>query len=181
MLNPYDAPASVEADPKPRSRPFGVYVLIVFFLLGAVGMLVQIAQLAHFAFRDPRAMAVIVPGNAFFVIVATASAVGMWQGAKWGWWLAAFHNCYNMLRNVLRLMAVFISAPSVHDAMHSPDFISTIVIVTLGALILLYLFRANVRRFFRLEKTSKLKALVILFGLSIATAVIPRALGQLLS
>jgi hypothetical protein len=84
----------------------------------------------------------------FLAILAIASGVGMWTGAKWGWYLGSFYYMYSVIRCIFAIVNVYllfdqlpadeVTAMSRGPAYHYFKFGGRAVI---HALIFLYFFK----------------------------------------
>ena len=102
-----------------------------------------------------------------------------WFGKKWGWLLAVFYFAYAATHNanVLLVLQGFDNggAPADYVVM---NYIKYGVRIVWNSLILLFLVRSDtVNSYFGTEDTSKVKALLIAFGLSILLFVIASLVG----
>lgn len=190
--NPYSSPSSVtpratiEPHRATATRPVGVSILAVLHFIG--GILLFGAQFLLFA--NLRAMdeslrsfgippALLIIGVMFLAILAIASAVGMWTGTKWGWWLAAFYYVYSIFRNGSALLTVVALADQLEGGSRGPEYymIKYGGRVVVHLLLFLYFFKANVLEYFGMETLSKLKAVGILVGICIAILAVTSAIS----
>jgi hypothetical protein len=183
--NPYDSPA---LDPRdefawnanlPPSRPLGVAILAILHGLAGIALgamlVVLIANASeNLEWFDQKGFpfAWFSAFSAVFVLLALASGIGMWRGAKWSWWLAAFYYFFMLFSDICQLLLM---TPL---KVATEDYDGALVIIVrqgLGAVIcfalLRYLFNANVLRYFGLSALRKLRALGILFGLTLVLIV----------
>ena len=102
---------------KAEARPIGITALSLFFLFGAGASFVSsISLLFPGSFLEPvwrlnpRARAglggmgvsaVILMGAV--CLACTLAAVGLWRGARWGYWLAVFLLTINLLGDILNV------------------------------------------------------------------------------
>lgn len=132
-----------------KTRPVGITLLSIFFSLGAVisftvfislifpgSFLEPIWRLnprAHEAFASVGAWGVVLM---FTVCVSCAmAAVGLWRGARWGYWLTLTLLVFNMIGDIANVMLG--TEPG------------AIVGVPIVIVILTYLASRRVRRCFR--------------------------------
>lgn len=183
MDNPYDSPtsitsqASVEPHRRPTHRPLGVSILAVLHFFG--GIVLFGSQFYLFANlqsmeQSLRSIGVspvlLVVSATFLAVLAIASGVGMWVGAKWGWWCALFYYVYSIIRNSSALLAVVAMADELEGGTRGPEYymIRHGGRIIVSALLFLYFFKGNVLAFFDLETLSKPKAIGIVVGMGIA-------------
>jgi hypothetical protein len=163
-----------------RERPIGIAILSVLVLLGALlttgGAVVGGYYLAispDAATIESRLEAIGIPlplliaNFAFIILLKFGSGVGLWTGSKWGWHLATLSYAYVIVRNlnaifvthqiVSEMSAYEISAMPHSPAFHYIKFGGRILVATL---IYLYLFKSNVRDYFRMTSTSGWKVVV---------------------
>ena len=131
------------------SRPFGITALSIFFfaatgitLVAAISLLFPNGLLEPIWELNPRARvglaAIGIWAPLLFFVVAFAcalAAIGMWQGARWGYVMAIAILTINSLADLFNVIS-----------RKEPRAIIGIPIVIL---LVAYLFSQNVRRFFR--------------------------------
>ena len=132
----------------PVSRPFGVTALSIFFfaatgitLVAAISLLFPNGLLEPIWKLNPRARiglgAIGIWAPVLFFVVAlacTTAAIGLWRGARWGYWIAIAILVINTLGDLANVISG-----------NEPRAIIGLPIVVL---ILVYLFSRKVRRFF---------------------------------
>jgi len=162
-----------------RSRPIGVTLLSILAILGGIGF-VGLAALTTFfllSTDEPRVIAerlatigiplpLLIVGLAFLIVLSIGSGAGMWVGERWGWYLATFGYAYAIVRN---LNAIWIthgifSSMSAADLAVMPHglgyyYFKFSARVVISGLILLYLFKRNVREFFEVGEIPAWKVL----------------------
>lgn len=154
-------------------RPAGISFLAVILAIGG-GLGIVLQLIAFSKLEDLSEVlgvsAVLVQGALLLLSgSALAAAVGMWIGAKWGWWLALFYFAYAVTRNA----NAFLSISSLADQFgasgefRSTNYVKYGIRMVWNALLLAYLCRENASFYFRTTETSKWKALGIVFGISI--------------
>ena len=187
--NPYRAGAadSSVVDAKSLSasdRPIGIVLLALVHLANALsiaGNRVFILVKVYSASQGPITISafsasykVMLFGEVLIVVVAITSAVGLFVGAKWGWWLAAFHWTWRIAREVLIPLSALILTGLSNNAETEVtlDFAEMFVPVILQSLLLLYLFKENVLEFFRFDSLSKPWAITALFSIGFIVAFV---------
>ena len=155
-VNPYQAPASFEpglADEpmlgeRSPHRPLGIVLLAGLHLM--MGLLVAAGTIlifrTYYRGGNPTGIPLwfLIALCGFQVALGLGSSVGMWRGYRWGWWLAAFYYVWNILSTIVNVLFAM-----ANDYELSP--LSKLIQFVLHALILLYLFKSNVRAFFGLQ------------------------------
>ncbi len=103
---------------KSETRPLGITVLSMFFLFGAVasfvssvGLFFPGSFLEPLWRLNPRARAGFTDMGSWSIVlmcavcVACASAaVGLWRGARWGYWLAMALLAINLLGDIVNVV-----------------------------------------------------------------------------
>ena len=133
---------------KAEARPIGITALSLFFLFGAGASFVSsISLLFPGSFLEPvwrlnpRARAglggmgvsaVILMGAV--CLACTLAAVGLWRGARWGYWLAVFLLTINLLGDILN---VFLGTEP-----------RAVIGIPIALAILAFMMSRRVRRFF---------------------------------
>src|SRR5437763_1035502 len=134
---------------KNQSRPFGITVLSIFFLFGAaISFTVFVSLLFPASFLEPlwrlnpRAREAFTSIGVWAIILMCAvcvscalAALGLWRGARWGYWMALMLLVVNMSGDIANV--VLGTEPG------------AIVGVPIVVAILTYLMSRRVRRFFR--------------------------------
>jgi hypothetical protein len=158
-----------------RTRPLGLTILAVLHLIGGVQPVVtQLAFVVNFG-HQPEFVRAMGYSPLMFLVAATAlavfgsaSAIGLWTGARWGWWLGAFYCMYAVFRHLSALWLIA-SGLGLELATFAPLYIVRAIV---ALLCFLYFFRANVLAFFGLARLRKLRAAAILVGLCIAVTTV---------
>lgn len=190
--NPYVSPSSkielseFESQHETTTRPVGVSILAVLHLLGGVvlfGMQFWLyAKLGDLegALRSIGITPImVILGVMFLSVITIGSGVGIWIGAKWGWWLASFYYIYSVFRNASTILAVL----AMSDQLQGEDRGVAYYIIKHGgrivvhSLLFMYFFKSNVLAFFGLENLSKAKAVGILISICIGFMVVMSAIG----
>jgi hypothetical protein len=179
--NPYDSPvldAFDDSSPDrnlPPTRPLGVTLLAILHGLaglafGALLVVLLANARQNLEWFDEKGfpLAWFAAFFALFVLLALASSIGMWRGARWSWWLATFYYFFMLFSDICQLLLMTplkVAAEDYQGAM------VMVIRQSVGALIcfslLRYLFKANVLRFFGLSSLRKLRALGILFAVTL--------------
>jgi hypothetical protein len=125
----------------------------------------------------------LIMGVMFLAVLAIASGVGMWRGAKWGWWLASFSYVYSIFRNGSALLTVVAMADELEGGARGPEyyFVKHTVRIIVHFLLFLYFFKKNVLDFFGLQTLNKSQAISILCGICIAITTVASAISLLWS
>ncbi|MBA4105143.1 MAG: hypothetical protein C0485_05245 [Pirellula sp.] len=115
-------------------------------------------------------ISLLLAGMIILGLLYFLSGLGMLAGKKWGWWLAVFYYVYSVARHanalfLLEDMAEQLGAPEGGLVRFQIKYGVRIVF---ALLVLVYLFREPVRIYFRLEQTSKLRAIGTVVGVCLA-------------
>lgn len=160
-LNPYQPPVvaaptladAQHAGDRPAPRPIGIWILSGLHLLAGLYFLAAPFLLYELASdRENFPMLFVAVRCVTVAALALASSIGMWRGARWGWWTTAF--CY-----VWALLGVVVNLDG--NAM-AHLLLGNLMKPAVYGLILLYLFKSTVRYYFRLNSLNTPKALVVL-------------------
>lgn len=177
-----------------RDRPLGITILSILHFVGGVALAIGLVAFA-FVRVDPQVtqalseigipLPLLIAGIGFLAVLGIASAIGMWKGKTWGWYLGSFSFAYAIVRNVNALVAVYdlsnvLPAEELADASRGPGYyymkfgIRTVV----SLLLFMYFFKANVRAYFGLVEARLWKAAVAEFVLCIVIALVAAAAAQ---
>jgi MFS family permease len=176
--NPYEAPlivaepASGEQERTQRGkRPLGVWILAILNLL--IGMLgtVVFAFLVILWWRSPSfrffPIITVLTIGLLFCFLNLASAVELWRGTRWGWWLAAIDYAWMIAGSALNVgtLAYVGFRQPLGDASDRFVFnlISNIIYGAISGACLLYLYNRRVRQFCVVRLPHILVTLLILF------------------
>ncbi len=120
-------------------RPLGIAILSTFDI--ACGALVLVLMLALVPImRGEWIGPVDDPGLAVLAALACLVGVGMWQGARWAWWLVALSFGYAILSQGL--------AMALSGGVPQAELLESIGYFVVNSLLLLYLFKPNVVAYF---------------------------------
>jgi hypothetical protein len=159
-------------------RPIGITILSILHGLGGVVLVIVTLTLLNAVGDDERfekmlaqigiPAPLLVAGILYLAVLATASAVGMWMGAKWGWHLGAFYYVYSIVRNTAAIIQVnglydaFAMEPSAQMTHGAGYYYAKFgVRAFISVLIYLYFYKQNVRAYFGLEHHRKWPAIAI--------------------
>ena len=181
MENPYDAPSTVSSLSDELRRPVGVTVLSI--LTGIMGLVLLAAFVVclvnwrennEFAINRRQAPSIFWFFTGLSVVMAFVTSIGMWRGRKWGWWICCCGLVLSVIQNVgLTVTAnLSVGVPSLFT-FASVDSLKYVVRAIVFAIALVYWLRTPVRKFFHVEKTSRIKAvaLVAVCGIGFATII----------
>jgi len=179
-INPYQPPAESAAvlaeEPGPASgpaaRPVGIWILAGLHLLAgllfatAAGLFVwQLDRLRGDLMEAFLWFAFVVAS--IMALIGLSSSVGLWRGARWGWWIASFYYVWAVL-GVVADFLVMMSRMSFMDTESIAVVLAgKLVQLVIHALILAYLFKRNVRAFYRLQSLRVDRALVPLVVIAV--------------
>ncbi len=174
-VNPYQPPTvlspalpSQEAGQSgPTRRPIGIWILSGIHSLAGIFFLIATVSFLHRLRSPDFGTGPLHPLLGYLTVVAgvlsvlgASSGIGMWQGARWGWWLGTFYYVWA----VLGVVADFLMALSWFSQMDVQSLAISFAIrltqLVIHALILAYLFKRNVRAFFQLQSLRIDQALI---------------------
>lgn len=191
--NPYDSPildttAYVkEPSSGPVKRPIGLVILVVFVVITAivvvgVGVLMFATIAANQAAASVLGVPIIAIGGFMIGIggLILVSAVGLWMGKIWGWWLVGVGYSLSALWNGLFLMFIIGMSTLGQIPGGAPGEVYTKygVRAVIAGLIVSYLFKDNVLTFFALHNQSKGKLFGILCGITFLLFVVLFGIGM---
>lgn len=155
----------IDMSAMPRERPTLVTLLAVLQILSGGALLVMAAAFA------PRLgpLALLLGFSPSYVAVSLlflgglglAAGIGMWRGARWGWWLAAFYFAYAIYRNT----NVLVTIPTILDQLVGETGSTNSYYGKHGARILLnagllyYMFQDDILAYFGLRRMHRGQAL----------------------
>jgi hypothetical protein len=174
--------------PTRSDRPIGISILTFLHFTGGLGMVVFGAAVPVMVSRKPEiADAVAAAGYSIPMLLiamliigglAIGSAIGMWRGARWGWYLGSFYYAYSIVRNISAIANVYLlfenlPVEEVVAMQRGPEYhywkFSGRLFIC--ALLFLYFFKENVLEFFGLTNVSRLKVVLIEFGICVVIAI----------
>ena len=181
MENPYGTPSPGSLLADDSRRPVGVSILSVltailgFVLLAAfVVLVVNWRENNEFALSRRMAPSIFWFFSGMSVIMTVVAATGMWRGRTWGWWIACCGLVLFVLQNLASTAMVNLSAgaPSVATFL-SANSLKFLVRGTVFATVLAYWLRQRVRKYFHVEQTGPIKAIVLsaICGVGLTAAV----------
>lgn len=157
-----------------KPKPRGVRILAALHILGGaltLPLLLTFGQGLGQAVGIIGASPILVfVSLGFLGLLALASGIGMWTGKRWGWWLAVFYYVYGALGNANTILTL----PGILDQLGTPAqgagfyYARELGQAFLSILLILYLYRRNVRGYFGLGSFSIMKSGAVLIGSSLA-------------
>lgn len=178
-------------------RPTGVTLLAILHFLGGLATATILSVIAY-ARTDPdikeRLAALdlqllpLVGAMVFLAVLGIGSAIGMWWGARLGWYLGSFLYMYLGTRCLLAITSVIcmlaIASPNEWPA--TPEELGRYcgyasIYFLIYILIYVYFFKSNVRAYFGLTESVKWKTVATEFTVCIAIMLLVRAWSLLAS
>ncbi|HTU27567.1 MAG TPA: hypothetical protein VMF30_19310 [Pirellulales bacterium] len=174
-----------------NKRPIGISILAVLHVIGGVVLVgLLLLLVAKFENLSPLAadLGVSAPMFVASIVLLTlltfAAGIGMWRGARWGWWTGAFYYLYSIVRHagaiwlVYRLRDTLAGLPGGSETAHKQmiKFAGRIIV---SALIFAYFFKPSVLAYFRLEQFGRAKAIGILAAVTLAVYALLNAINGL--
>ena len=178
-INPYQSSPIGPKDliagaDRPRRRPIGISILAVLHFAGSLALgalwiwLCTLDDTEQWLFEKGLSLAAFMAIGAVCTVLGIATGIGMWRGAKWAWWLASFYYFSILFGNLCQLLLIL---PLKARLLELDEIGLEATRHGLRAFILLlfvaYLFRTHVLEYFGLASIRKLKAIAILFGMTI--------------
>ena len=171
-------PHAAPGEPGDAGRPPGVSILAVLFATGGVSLLFFAAR-GYLAKPGGSPLPILVSLAAAPLLVVAAR--GLWRGRKWAWWIAALYYAYSIDRNAAALLALAVDdvprTAEYSSAYYATKYASRIII---QGVLLLYLFRARVLRYFCLEGTVTPRVRGVFVVIWVFLTLVAYALGGLM-
>jgi hypothetical protein len=177
--NPYSSPAIVPSgddtnqQQTERRRPLGIWLLSGWYIFLGGFLLLFLGILVFWEEGDSRAPsklpvsdAVLIGGAAVMIALIWATAIYLWRGAKWAWWLIAFYCFSTALGSFLALPTPFLKHERGEIELVA-ELIKHSSRAVISTLFVLYFFKRNVLQFFGLGTLNKRSAVAKLFGASV--------------
>ena len=163
--------AEPTAAPPARSRPVGVTILALLFLITGVGMVALLVTSWSTLLAGLGQIGVSAPMLLYSLILPTilgfVAGAGLWIGRPWGWWAATVASLLNIVRNVQGLLVLL----GLVQALDGLSEAATMALVRDAAsvigqsLLLAYFFKGNVLAFCQVGGTSRWHLLLLLAGI----------------
>ena len=163
--------AEPTAVPPARSRPVGVTILALLFLLTGVGLVALLATAWPTLLAGLGQIGVSAPMLLYSLILPTilgfVAGAGLWIGRPWGWWAATVASLLNIVRNVQGLLVLL----GLVQALDGLSEAATMTLVrdtasVIGqSLLLAYFFKGNVLAFCRVGGASRWRLVLLLAGI----------------
>lgn len=187
--NPYQSPLlhdlALPAEPAldDGRRPFGIWLLSMLHLLGgvlcAVGMCFVLWE--SFASRgaqlEPPSW-VMTTFLAIYGFLLLGSGLGMWLGARWGWWLGNFVYMWNLVVGLVQIPILLWNSGGSIVTDDPSRLVQNAISLAVMSLIVLYFFKRSVRDFFRLSSLKTGFALLLLGLVSLLFLAGQMAIGE---
>lgn len=157
-------------------RPVGLTVLAVLHLLGGLFLCALTMLLGGMATAMGPALGVakviIVLSMLIVVIVPLASAVGIFIGERWGWWVSAYFYVHAISQNLQRIFLAGDVGAALGVQIDQAENLRVVAVRSLiSVLILMYLFQPKVLDYFNIVHDSRWKSLGILVGVHVALVI----------
>jgi len=150
-----------------RGRPIGISLLSVLHVVGGVLAVLVMGFVLWEALTERRSeleppLWLMMTFLVVYIVLLLGSGLGMWLGAKWGWWLGNFVYFWNLVVGLVQIpILLWNSGGSIFT--DNPSWLvqnSTSLAIT--SLVVLYFFKRSVREFFGLRSMKILFALLLL-------------------
>lgn len=157
-------------------RPWGVSLLVGLLVLTAIfcfgaAVLVFVAVVQGEALPSVFGIPTIVVSFGILVVgvLVMTSAVGMWIGKAWGWWLGTFGYVTSMLSNGISLLTIVTMSAEIeaNGGELGRLFVKHGTRALIAGLLVLYLFNDNTLAYFSLPRESKWKMFAIVGGIAL--------------
>ncbi len=156
-----------------KTKPLGITLLTILHVIGSIAIVPVFLML----FSKKGEMAVGLEGLPFtttdifaglllVAVLTVGSALGMYLGRQWGWWLASYYYVHSAVQKTFAFVTTFQMANQLgaSEAEIQTLAVKTFPRVIVKLLILFYLFRPQVWEYFEIAKIRKWVALGLLVG-----------------
>jgi len=174
-VNPYQPPtvlAAALSGEQPSSsetprRPIGIWILAGVHLLAGLLFLAALLLFLYQLRRDESIagvaysvfwFAAVVCG--FMAALGISSSIGMWRGARWGWWLTSFYYVWAVLGVLADLLLALPWFSHMDVESIAVSLLVRLIQLVIHTLILAYLFKRHVRAFCKLQSLRIDQALI---------------------
>jgi len=179
--NPYQPPPPLEDDPvigQPEVRPVGISILAVLhglggLLIGALGVFLA----TQFKEEDSSSIIawVVVVVAPLLTVLSIATAIGLWLGHKWAWWLATLYYFQFVIGGACVLLTIpvaylFLDRPITQRTVEL--LLEHIVRIVIFALLSGYMTKRKVFAYFQFKRLTRLRALGISTAAILALALL---------
>ena len=149
-----------------KKKPMGINILSILALINGIPIVIMTRDSMYTS--DYRKLIAI--SFLFIGILAVSSGIGMLLGKKWGWWLGSFYYAYAISRyfNTIITVGVMVVRSQLLISDATTYIIKYGIRIVIHCFILLYFFNNDVKEYFNVVHCSKLKTILILFGICIA-------------
>jgi hypothetical protein len=159
-----------------RDRPVGLSILAVLHLIGGIILAIGVVTLGFVFANDPKfaemmssmgiTRGALIAGVLILAVLSLASAIGIWSGAVWGWYVGSFYYAYSISRNIAAFISVSTLPSEIDDALQSDGQLTKAYVkfggrLLVSLLLYWYYFKPNVRAYFGLEAVSPWSAVVV--------------------
>jgi hypothetical protein len=164
-------------------RPIGVTMLSILHVIGGMVVLVPFANVL--ILKDNNLLVRVasmlelpaifqLAGLGLFSVMLIASGIGLWFAKSWGWWAAAFFYLDRTGISIIGLVLVshLSNEPAVGPRGAGHYLVQYGIRILISVIILIYLFRGNVRTFFQLVHVPRLRCAAVLTASYVAFMVI---------
>ncbi|MEX2176401.1 MAG: hypothetical protein WD872_18705 [Pirellulaceae bacterium] len=179
--NPYQPPSPLAFDPivgRQQRRPIGISILAVLhaiggLLIGALG--VFLATQFDESDADSIIAWTVVIAAPLLTVLSFATAIGLWQGKQWAWWLATFYYFQFAIGGIFVLASIAVA----YFVLDRPvtERSEELLVKHVGRLLIFslltwYMMKGNVFAYFRFERLTRLRALCILGAIVLVIGIL---------
>lgn len=146
-----------------KKRPFLISAMIALAGISALiltGSVVSVG-LTHGAEASGLAASMAFPLFTIFVGIA----IGGLRGARYGWWALGTYSVYSTSKGLIVTLAAMALTDQLDPGTLTKQILYGFSLSLWGMFILVYVFRKNVREYFQVSTSSKMKQILILVGL----------------
>jgi len=152
-----------------------VAVLYVFSGIGILGMqiwsLINQPELANSIGVSSFLLTTVIT---FMGIIILIAGIGMFKGERWGWFVSLYYQAFNIGRNALAGVYIFMSRDELifAGANLSKHYIKFSGRVLIGVAILYYFVSGPVMEYFEINQSKKISYVMKTIGIVILTLII---------
>ncbi|MCR4315857.1 MAG: tetratricopeptide repeat protein [Planctomycetes bacterium] len=163
-----------------RKLPTGIYILSALHGIGGVvvilvAIMILVTPEARNGIGDSLGVLGVSPitmiiGAVLLGTLTIGSAIGMWTGRKWGWYLGSFYYVYSVFRDAWAIIVV----PEIAESLGREDFSSGkyVARILFSSLVYLYFLRSKTLASFDIHNLRKLKLIAAQIGACVLIYVI---------
>lgn len=144
-------------------RPFLISIMIALSTIGILGLIGAVVAAGRTEGAEAAGHASIMALPLFAIFAGMA--LGGWRAARYGWWALGIYSVYSIARGPIIILTAMALAEQLDPGTLTKQIVRGIGPILYGAFFFIYVFRTNVREYFQVATSSKMKQIFILGGL----------------